>query len=114
MAVSEPFTLTDYIKRIKSLRVTQLREFDAILSELANHLHELDESLSEKQKKIKSIDPAKKKTQLLVVLKLQLKLDELSELLWQTGYEGHYMDRCVSILGSVSEDMEKVIEELKE
>jgi hypothetical protein len=113
MSTAEPQTLADYIKKIRSLRITQLRQFDALLSDLANYLHDLDESISEKQKKIKAMDPAKKKTQLLIVLKLQLKLDELSELLWQTGYESHYMDRCGSIMGSISESIEEVIRELE-
>jgi cobalamin biosynthesis Mg chelatase CobN len=114
MSTAEQLSLTDHIKKIKSLRITQLREFDSILSELTNYLHDLEEAISENHKKIRSMDPAKKRPQLLAILKIQLKLDELSELLWQIGYENHYMDRCIDTLGSVNQTVEKVIEELKE
>jgi hypothetical protein len=99
-----------FVEQLNSLPVTQLNRLDGILSDLGNHILEIDEVLSETQ--IKSENLKEKKTRIASLTELEKQLSELSELLYGMVYDSHYMDRTLHALGGLQEDVEKLLKEL--
>jgi hypothetical protein len=114
MKEPSPEELTDLIHQVKSLKVTQLGKFDAILSDLANYMHDAGEYLSEIPEVATDFEPGFKKENLVKLKALKKQLTTVGKLLWKTGYESHYMDRCLHTLEYVNEDLDKLIDVLEE
>jgi transcriptional regulator with GAF, ATPase, and Fis domain len=105
--------ITAFIEQLQSLPVTQLSKLDSILSDLANHVHDIGEYISGLKKEVKSFNAVKKKKLLTEMKKLQEQLNLLSGMLYDMVYDSHYMDRTLHILGYVSEDVKGLLKELK-
>jgi hypothetical protein len=105
--------LSDFTQQIQSLSVSQLRGLDAILSNLANHIHDIGEYISELQKELKGLNTKQKKKELAEIILLEKQFVTVFNLLYKMNYDSHYMDRAQHILGSVRNDIKELKTELR-
>ena len=105
--------LDNLTNKIQTLPVTKLYKFDGILSDLANHICEIDEYISEGEKNQSELLSNDRKVLLTDIMALEKQLLSLSDLLYKIGYDSHYMDRTLSILGSALEGIKEFKIELK-
>ena len=113
MSTPPVISVTAFIQQIESLPVTQLSKLDSILSDLANHIHDLGEYISELKKEANSFKAVKRKKLLKEMKELETQFDLLSGMLYDMVYDSHYMDRTLHILGYVREDLKELLKELK-
>lgn len=98
--------IAGFIEQLNALPVTKLYKLDAILSDLANHIHDINEALKELKDEIENFDEKSKEHALSDIQVVKKQLTWLFTLLCKMEYDSHYMDRTLSILGSTLNDIE--------
>lgn len=105
-----PNKIIKFIQRLESLPVTKLYQLDAILSDLANHIYDIREHISEMSEKAILLGS---KQRLDELTNLNKELMSLYKLLVKMEYDSHYMNRALHTLGYVLEDLKKMLESKK-
>ncbi|HXB39814.1 MAG TPA: hypothetical protein VNZ49_04680 [Bacteroidia bacterium] len=113
MTKSLSIKLTDFVQQLQSLPVTKLHRLDSILSDLANHVHDIGEYIEALQKEAKGLDSKKKKKELAEITTLKKQLNSVLKLLYKMDYDSHYMDRAQHMSGCVMDNLKGLITELK-
>lgn len=105
--------LIDLAQKIQSLPVIKLRQLDAMLSDLANHIYDIGEYVSKSQREIKSLPLKQKEKMLAEITTLEEQCVSVSNMLYEMNYDSHYMDRVQHMLAYVIKNTKELITELK-
>lgn len=105
--------LKKFSEQVQNLPITKINKFDDILSDLANHAYDTYEYILELPDNIKHL--SKEKTESLIndLIKLQKQVTPLMNVLCDMGYRSKYMDRVQEELGTIGEEIPKLLKRLE-